>query len=135
VLLNLEQVLPAPHIQGPVTDMHVEGGYIVAVIGTPEKKLSPVTSNFMAFKENRLQFGKLLMNDADLTLVDLDPRDPLDFYLARYKDQLVPGYSKITPAFGLRVFVKDFGKLQGRSNTARADEAEPNSRSPGKTLR
>jgi hypothetical protein len=119
LLLNLEQVLPPPHIQGPVTDMHVQGGYIVAVIGTPEAKpAAPATSNFMAYKGNRLQFGKLLMNDTDLTIVDLDPNDPLDFFLERYKDQLVPGYSKITPAFGLRVFIKDFDKIQGPKHSS-----------------
>jgi hypothetical protein len=93
--------------------MHVPGGYLVSVIGKPEAKpAAPATSNFMAYKGNRLQFGKLLMNETDLTIVDLDPHDPLDFYLQRYKHQLVPGYSKITPAFGLRVFMKDFDKIQ-----------------------
>jgi len=119
LLLNLEQVLPPPHIQGPVTDIRVEGGFIVAVIGKPDKNsTTPATSNFMAFKGSKLQFGKLLMNDTDLTLIDLDPQDPLDFFLDRYKDQLVAGYSKTTPTFGLRVFIKDFAKLQAPAHTS-----------------
>jgi len=32
--------------------------------------------------------------------------------LDHYKDQLVPGYSKITASFGLRVFMKDLDKVQ-----------------------
>jgi hypothetical protein len=111
LLLKLEAVLPAPRIRGPVSDIHIEGGYIVTVIGKDGKAASPATGNFMSFKGNQLQFGKLLMSDTDLTITDLDPSDPLDFFLERYKDQLVPGYSKITPNFGLRVFMKDFGKL------------------------
>jgi hypothetical protein len=119
LLLNLEEVLPPPHIQGPVTDIHVEGGYMVSVIGKPDKNSgTPASTNFMTFKGNKLQFGKLLMNDADLTIVDLDPQDPLDFFLDRYNDQLVAGYSKITTSFGLRVFIKDFAKLQAPVHTS-----------------
>jgi hypothetical protein len=119
LLLNLEQVLPPPHIQGSVTDMHVQGGYIVSVIGKPDKNsATPASSNFMAYKGNKLQFGKLLMNDADLTIIDMDPQDPLDFFLDRYKDQLVAGYSKTTPSLGLRVFMKDFAKLPAPAHTS-----------------
>ena len=119
LLLNLEQVLPPPHIHGPVTDIHAAGGFIVSVIGKPDKNSgTPASSNFMAYKGNKLQFGKLLMNDADLTIIDLDPQDPLDFSLDRYKDQLVAGYSKITASFGLRVFMKDFAKLQPPAHTS-----------------
>jgi hypothetical protein len=54
------------------------------------------------------------MDDTDLVLLDLDPRDPFDFYLAHYKDELVAGYTKTTPAFGLRVFMRDYNKLKKR---------------------
>jgi hypothetical protein len=113
LLLTLDRVLPPPRLEGPVTDIHIAGEYIVTVIGKADKA-GGATGNFMAFKGNQLQFGKLLMNDADLTITDLDPSDPLDFFLERYKDQLVPGYSKITPSFGLRVFMKDFDKLPAK---------------------
>jgi len=54
-------------------------------------------------------------------LIDLDPQDPFDFSLAHYKDQVVAGYTKITPDFGLRVFMRDFhkGRLIGRANWER----------------
>src|SRR5215468_3210139 len=113
LLLTLEQVLPPPRLEGPVTDIHIEGGYIVTVIGKADKAKAQ-SGNFIAFKGNQLQFGNLLMSDADLTIADLDPSDPLDFFLERYKDQLVPGYCKITPSFGLRVFMKDFDKLPAK---------------------
>jgi hypothetical protein len=51
------------------------------------------------------------MNDADLILIDMDPNDPLDFYLDHYKEQLAAGYTKTTLDSGLRVFIKDFNKL------------------------
>ena len=43
------------------------------------------------------------MAGTDLQLIDLDTRDPFDFYPAKYSAQLVAGYSKITPAKGLEV--------------------------------
>jgi hypothetical protein len=68
----------------------------------------------MAYRGNRLRFGKLTMNDADMILIDMDPKDPFDFYLDHYREQLSAGYTKITPNFGLRVFMKDFEKLTRR---------------------
>jgi hypothetical protein len=52
------------------------------------------------------------MHQADLQLIDTDPRDPFDFFPARYNAQLVAGYSKNTPAKGLKTFMPDFDDLQ-----------------------
>ena len=52
------------------------------------------------------------MRDADLQLIDADPRDPFDFFPARYNAQLVAGYSKNTPAKGLKTYMPDFDDLQ-----------------------
>jgi hypothetical protein len=54
------------------------------------------------------------MDDTDMVLLDLDPQDSFDFYLSHYKEQLVAGYTKTTPAFGLRVFMRDYNKLKNR---------------------
>ena len=34
-------------------------------------------------------------------MIDMDPRDPFDFYLDHYQEQLVAGYTKSTPDYGL----------------------------------
>jgi len=52
------------------------------------------------------------MSDTDLVLIDMDPQDPFNFFLEHYKEQLVAGYTKTTPDFGLRVFMRDFNKVQ-----------------------
>jgi hypothetical protein len=113
LILDLEQILPPPHIEGKVVSVRIEGDYIIQIFGGPDAK--PVkkirAGNYMAYKKNRLRFGKLVMNDADLILIDMDPNDPLDFYLEHYKEQLSAGYAKITPASGLRVYIKDYNKL------------------------
>jgi hypothetical protein len=68
-------------------------------------------SNYMAYRGNRLRFGKLTMNDTDLILIDMDSADPFDFYLDHYVAQLVAGYTKETSSFGLRVYMRDYNKL------------------------
>jgi len=48
-----------------------------------------------------------------------EPGDPFDFYLEAYKRQLVAGYAKMTSSFGLRVYMRDFDKLNPRSKSRR----------------
>ena len=114
LILDPAQALPPPHIAGKVTAVRLEGNNIVQVFGEPQKyKWANVAAqNYMAYSGNRLKFGKLTMDHTDMVLIDPDPRDPFDFYLDHYKDQLVAGYTKTTPAFGLRVFMVDYNKLK-----------------------
>jgi hypothetical protein len=59
------------------------------------------------------------MNDTDLILIDSHPKDPFDFYLDHYREQLTAGWTKTTPEFGLRVFMVDRNKLKrGQSDLA-----------------
>jgi hypothetical protein len=125
LILDLQQVLPAPHLQGSVTAIRIEGDGILATFGnaaaakSPEKAAAKTsTGNFMSYKGNRLQFGKLTMDDTDVTLIDMDPGDPLDFYLDHYKEQLAAGYTKISATFQLRAFLRDYDKV-GRTPAAK----------------
>jgi hypothetical protein len=118
LIFDSGQILPPPRISGRVTSIRLEGNNIVQVFGDPQaqtktQKWEQVSAgNYMAYHGNRLQFGKLVMNDTDMVIIDPDPRDPFDFYLDHYKEQLVAGYTKTTPSFGLRVFMVDFNKLK-----------------------
>jgi hypothetical protein len=112
LILDPQQILPPPHIEGKVTGIRLDGNDIVQSFGHPEKlNTHRGRQNYMRYEGNRLRFGKLTMSDTDLTLLDMNPNDPFDFYLEHYKDQLVAGYSKTTPSFGLRVYMRDFNKL------------------------
>jgi hypothetical protein len=126
LILDLEQILPPPHIEGKVVSVRMEGEKIIQWFGGSDVK--PVknvrSGNYMAYKNNRLRFGKLVMNDADLILMDMDPKDPLDFFLDHYKEQLAAGYAKITPDSGLRVFIKDFNKLHPTKASAASDKTK-----------
>jgi hypothetical protein len=121
LILDPEQALPPPHIKGKVTQVRLEGDNIVQVFGNPNSyRWAPVSAqNYMAYRGNRLKFGKLTMDDTDMVLIDPDPRDPFDFYLDHYKEQLVAGYTKTTGTFGLRVFMVDYNKLKPRKPAKR----------------
>ena len=119
LILNPEQILPAPHIQGKVTAVRVQGNDIVQVFGTtqPSTFASRQSGNYIAFRHGEMQFGKLTMHDSDLIMIDMDSRDPFDFFLDHYQDQLVAGYTKSTPQYGLRAYVRDYDKLRIRAAT------------------
>ncbi|HKT24116.1 MAG TPA: hypothetical protein VJR04_05905 [Terriglobales bacterium] len=120
LVLDPEKLLPPPHVLGRVTAVQVHAGQIVQIFGdvtkTPDWRIS--APNYMAYRQNQLRFGKLTMSDTDLVLIDMDAKDPFDFYLDHYKEQLVAGYTKETPSFGLRVYMRDYNKLhRGKSNS------------------
>lgn len=115
LILDPHGVLPPPHIEGKVTQVRLENDSIVQVFQSGNGKDAnaiPVSArNYMAYRGNQLRFGKLTMSDTDMVLIDMDPKDPFDFYLDHYKEQLVAGYTKETLKFGLRVFMRDYDKL------------------------
>ena len=113
LIFDLKEMLPPPHIDGMVTAVRIQGQNLILTFGTPAKTKAARSErgNYMAYRGNQLRFGKLTMSGADLTLVDMDPNDPFDFYLDHYSQQLEASYTKITANFGLRVFMKDFDKL------------------------
>jgi hypothetical protein len=112
LILDPALVFPPPHMEGKVTAIRIEGDRLVIAFGDKSHAAKNLQSgNYMSYRGNRLAFGKLTMTDADMTLIDMDASDPFDFYLDRYQAQLSAGYTKITPTFGLRVYMKDLNKL------------------------
>jgi len=112
------QVLPPPEIVGRLTRVVVQGNRLLQTFDDPSKgrpaRLIPpsrAARNYIYFGGGTITFGKLTMRDADLQLIDADPRDPFDFFPARYSAQLVAGYSKNTPAKGLKTYMPDFDDL------------------------
>ena len=122
LILDLQQVLPAPHIEGGVIDIRIEEHAIATSFGKTTAKATtnaPASGNFMAYQGNRMAFGKLTMDNVDMILLDLDPADPLDFFLEHYKEQLATGYTKISASFQLRAYMKDYGKLNRKDSLKR----------------
>jgi hypothetical protein len=122
ILLDPSRVVPPPAVEGRLTSIRVEDDEIVQVFGSREQadKIGPITPpdtrapNYMFYRGGTLRFGKLLMLDADLQIVDMDPSDPFKFYLDQYLDQLVAGYSRTLSDQGLEVFMRDIDKIRKR---------------------
>jgi hypothetical protein len=119
ILIDPQQLLPPPHIQGKVTAVRIDGNDIVQVFGSPQAPTfaAKQAGNFIALHSADVRFGKLTVHDDDVIMLDMDPRDPFDFYLDHLKEQLVAGYVKSTANFGLRVYARDYGKLQKPART------------------
>lgn len=116
IFLSPTAVIPPPEIQGHVTAVRVENNLVIMTFGSPASTpmmAVPDTSahNYMYYKGGTLQFGKLMMLDADMFITDLDPADPFHFDLDRYKPQLVAGYSRTLQSGGLEVWMRDIDKI------------------------
>jgi hypothetical protein len=106
-LLSTDHLLPAPALNGHLTSVRIERDRIVEVFGGKAEASTRGSGNYMRYRGGTLRFGKLTMTNADMDLIDADPRDPFDFSQPEYMKQLVAGYSKNTPSGGLRVFMPD----------------------------
>jgi hypothetical protein len=118
LILNPQELIPAPPMRGKVTAVHVTDGAIVQTFGSGERRrLSPqaTSQNYIYWRGGTLQFGKLTMADTDLELIDEDPKDAFDFSVDHWNDQLVAGYSKNTPGRGLKTHMPDYGDLRKES--------------------
>jgi hypothetical protein len=69
----------------------------------------------MFYRGKILRFGKLTMVDSDLQIVDGDPSDPFDFYLAHLNEQLVAGQSRNQADFGLLTVLPDYGDIDRKT--------------------
>ena len=119
-LLAPAGLLPPPKIAGKVTAVRITPDRIVQTFGGSTRPghserlhpSDPAAKNFMFYRGRVLRFGKLTMVDADLQIVDQDPSDPFDFYLARLNEQLVAGESRNQKDFGLLTIMPDYDDLR-----------------------
>lgn len=117
-VLSADRMLPPPEIRGRVTALRLEHGRMVLTFDSPgEKPKAPLTPpdrfspNYMYYEGGVLAFGKLTMKDTELEIVDADPRDPLDFFLDHYNEQLTASYDENLPDHGLIVHMPDYNKV------------------------
>jgi hypothetical protein len=115
LFLDPSRMLPPPETRGKLTKVFVRGDRLVQVFGrgaTADWRAR--RGNYIWFRGGTIRFGKLTMSEADLKLIDMDPKDPFDFYSARYNEQLVAGYTKNTPQHALRTYMPDYDDLKGK---------------------
>jgi hypothetical protein len=116
IYLDPTKILPPPAIIGRLTSVRVEGNALVQEFAKlPEDSIfegyaraDSAAPNYLFFRGGRLRFGRLEMRDTELQILDLDPSDPFDLFLAQYNKQLVAGYSRNRPNLSLQAFFPDY---------------------------
>jgi len=124
-LLAPAGLLPPPRIRGRVTGVRLGRESIEQTFGGstrpgrshPLHPSDPSAPNYMFYRGKVLRFGKLTMVDADLQIVDGDPKDAFDFYLAHLNEQLVAGESHNQKDFGLVTIMPDYADLHAVPRT------------------
>ena len=119
LFLQPTEILPPPAISGRLASIRVEGSEVVQdFVRLPDDSVfdgyarpDSAAANYIFFRGSRLRFGKLLMSDTDLQIVDADERDPFDLYLKEYNKQLTAGTSRTLPNLGLRVLMPDYRRV------------------------
>jgi hypothetical protein len=116
MLLDPGKMLPPPQVELTLVGVHTEGDELMQVFDAGRHLPAlpnphPEERNYMYYRGGTLRMGKLLMVDADMFVTDTDPSDPFDFFIDRYNDQLVAGFSRNQPNYALFVFMRDFHDL------------------------
>jgi hypothetical protein len=122
LLLDPVRMIPPPTIEGKLSSVRVEGDHISQTFARTaddtaldtRMRVDTSAHHYVFFRGGQLRFGKLLMTDTDLLIVDADQSDPFDLYMAKYNVQLVAGTTKNLPNLGLRVAMPDYGKVTGK---------------------
>ena len=113
IYLDTMKLLPPPHVRGQITNIAIKAPDIVVTYGstTPEDETELAKwHNFLRLRGGSVAFGKLTMQQADLTLIDASDDAWFDLDLANYQQQVVKGYTRMTPARGVEIFMPDVGK-------------------------
>lgn len=119
IFLDTRKLLPPPHIRGQLTSVRIVNSNIEEIYGNAADDLTRVEQwrNFLRLRNGTIEFGKLTMHHVDLMMIDISNDAWFDLDLAHYQDQLVNGYTRMTPQAGLQIFMPDVDEIpRNKSN-------------------
>ncbi len=113
VFLDTAKAVPPPHIRGQLTSIRIINPDIVQIYGNAQEDVKRVEQwrNFLQLQGGTIDFGKLTMRHVDLIMVDLSNNAWFDLDLTNYQDQLVNGYTRMTPEAGLQIFMPSLDQI------------------------
>jgi hypothetical protein len=113
IFFDTQKLLPPPHIRGELTSVRVANPDFEEVYGNAREDVTQVAQwrNFLQLQGGTIDFGKLTMRHVDLIMVDLSNDAWFDLDLANYQEQLVNGYTRMTPQAGLQIFMPDLDTI------------------------
>ncbi len=113
IFLDTQKILPPPHIRGHLTAVRVVNPDLEEIYGDAQNDVARVEQwrNFLHLRDGTIDFGKLTMRHVDLIMIDISKDAWFDLDLAHYQEQLVNGYTRMTPQAGLQIFMPDLDEL------------------------
>jgi hypothetical protein len=113
IFLDTQKLLPPPHITGQLTSVRIVNPDLVAIYGNAKNEVTRVEQwrNFLRLHDGTIDFGKLTMHHVDLIMVDISKDAWFDLDLAHYQEQLVNGYTRMTPQAGMQIFMPDLDEI------------------------
>jgi hypothetical protein len=109
IFFDTVKLLPPPHIRGHLTKVHIVNPDLEEIYGDAQEDVERVEEwrNFLSLRNGTIDFGKLTMRHVDLIMIDISKDPWFDLDLANYQEQLVNGYTRMTPQAGLQIFMPD----------------------------
>jgi hypothetical protein len=113
IFLDTEKIAPPPHIRGRLTSVRVKNPDFEEIYGNAQEDVERVEQwrNFLQLQGGTIDFGKLTMRHVDLIMVDLSNNAWFDLDLAHYQEQLVNGYTRMTPQAGMQIFMPSLDQI------------------------
>ncbi len=113
IFFDTQKLLPPPHMRGQLTSVRIVNPDLEEIYGNAQNDVTRVEQwrNFLRLREGTIDFGKLTMRHVDLTMVDISNDAWFDLDLAHYQEQLVNGYTRMTPQAGLQIFMPDLDQI------------------------
>jgi hypothetical protein len=117
IVFDTQKLVPPPHIRGDLTSVRIVNPDLEEIYGNAQEAVTRVEQwrNFLRLSDGMLDFGKLTMHHVDLIMVDLSNDAWFDLDLNHYQDQLVNGYTRMTPQAGLQIFMPDLDEMRQRN--------------------
>lgn len=117
IFFDTQKLVPPPHIKGDLTSVRIVNPDLEEIYGNAQEAVTRVEQwrNFLRLSDGTLDFGKLTMRHVDLIMVDLSDDAWFDLDLNHYQDQLVNGYTRMTPQAGLQIFMPDLDEMRQRN--------------------
>jgi|SRR6202049_3712523 len=115
IFFDTQKLLPPPHIRGQLTSVRVVNPDLEEIYGNAKDVVTDEQwRNFLQLSDGTIDFGRLTMQPVDLIMIDISNDAWFDLDLAHYQEQLVNGYTRMTPQAGLQIFMPDLDELRQR---------------------
>jgi hypothetical protein len=113
IFFDTQKLLPPPHIRGHLTSVRIANPDLEETFGNAQSDVERTEAwrNFLRLRGGTIDFGKLTMHNVDIIMIDISKDPWFDIDLANYQQQLVNGYTRMTPQAGLQIFMPDLREI------------------------